>query len=189
MGKFNDLTGQKYGRLTAVKIIGISSREAKTRTTWLFKCDCGAEIILNENAVRTGNTKSCGCLRKESAAAKSELANRLSQIACYTHKHTGTRIYKIFKGMKQRCCNPHNPNYKYYGGKGVSICQEWINDPLTFINWAMDHGYDENLTIDRIESDKGYCPDNCEFITQAEQARKAVKERLKNIERLAHAAS
>lgn len=187
LGKSIDFTGQKFGRLTAIRVYSKGTRREKRK--WLFRCDCGNQIILPPGAVRSGNTLSCGCLRKESAASKSKRSNLLSQKACTTHGYTGTRIYKIYKGMKQRCYNPRNPNFKYYGGKGVVICKTWFNDPKKFINWALAHGYNDSLTIDRINSDKGYSPGNCEFITQVEQARKAVIVRVKNLKRRNNAAS
>ena len=173
--KVIDITGEKYGRLTAVRLVENGSRKWKTK--WLFKCDCGNEIVLSANAARRGNTKSCGCLRREVSAAKSRDALKLAQAACVTHGYTGQRIYKTFKGMKQRCYNPLNTKFKYYGGKGITICDEWLDDPGVFIKWALSHGYNDTLTIDRKDSSKGYCPDNCQFITQAEQARRTPRVR------------
>jgi hypothetical protein len=183
--KIIDIAGQRFGRLTAIKQVSLGSRKVKGK--WLFRCDCGNEITIPAQAAKSGNTHSCGCLKKEIAASKAKEANLLAQKACTTHGCTGTRLYKIYKGMKQRCYNSNNPNFKYYGGKGITICDEWLSDPQIFMNWALSHGYTNKLTIDRIDSDKGYCPDNCEFITQADQARKALivraenkKKRLKN---------
>ena len=86
-----------------------------------------------------------------------------------------TRLYRIFTGIKERCYNPHCNNYKYYGGKGITICSEWLGEQglQSFIEWALNNGYEEHLTIDRIDSSKPYSPDNCQWITQAENASRA----------------
>lgn len=176
MAKMKDITGQRFGRLTAVRFIG---RDKNHHSIWLFKCDCGNDFDCLDGRVKTGNTKSCGCLSFESKSSRSRAALKIAQAACVTHGHTGTRIYRIYKGMKNRCNNPNAPCYGYYGGKGITICDEWIGSPGAFIEWAMSHGYTDELTIERKDSDKGYCPENCEWISQSEQARRAsvVRER------------
>ena len=85
------------------------------------------------------------------------------------HGLSKTRLYNIYSGMKQRCYNPNNQHYQWYGGKGITICNEWINDNglQNFIDWALNHGYNENLTIDRIDNNQGYSPDNCQWVTQS----------------------
>lgn len=179
---FIDITGQRFGRLTAVRQLTDGSRKRKAK--WLFQCDCGKEVVSTANAVHTGNTQSCGCLKSEKALSRCMDYIGLAQAACITHGRTGSRIYKIYKGMKQRCYNDKNPNYKYYGGKGVMMCAEWMNDPTRFFDWALANGYTDKLTIDRIDSDGDYCPDNCRFITQSEQARLAVIVREQNRRRI-----
>ena len=79
------------------------------------------------------------------------------------------RLYRIWIGMKTRCCNPNSNNWKSYGGKGITICDEWINDYDAFCSWSMDHGYNDNLSIDRIDNSKGYCPSNCRWVTELDQ--------------------
>lgn len=91
------------------------------------------------------------------------------------HELSKTRLYSIYSGMKQRCYNPQNPGYKWYGAKGITICDEWMNENglQNFIEWALNHGYNENLTIDRIKSNKGYCPENCQWVTLSLNSSKA----------------
>lgn len=175
MGKFVDITGEKYGRLTAICLVAKGDRQHRPK--WLFRCDCGNEILISANAARTGNTKSCGCLLFEARSAHSRAALKIAQANQVTHGMTGTRIYGIYKNMKTRCYNAKTPCFKYYGGKGIAVCDEWLNNPAAFMDWAFSHGYDENLTIDRINSNLNYCPENCRWITQAEQARRTPKVR------------
>lgn len=89
-----------------------------------------------------------------------------------------TRVYKIWEGMKQRCNNPNNPRYKYYGGKGVRLCKEWEESSSAFVQWALKNGYSDDLTIDRIDTNSGYCPENCRFISISEQQRNRTDNRI-----------
>lgn len=175
---FIDITGQKYGRLTAIRLVTKGSRRAKAK--WLFRCECGNEIECTANRVRSGTTKSCGCLKREISSQTGKVTIQEMHKKQVTHGYTGTRIYRTYKNMKSRCYNLHVKCYPYYGGKGITVCDEWLKNPQTFIEWALTHGYTDNLTIERIDSDKGYSPDNCEFITQAEQARRALLVRKKH---------
>ena len=86
------------------------------------------------------------------------------------HGMYGTRLYRVWNGMKDRCLNPNSKDYRHYGGRGITICDEW-KEPTAFFNWALENGYREDLTIDRIDNDKGYCPNNCRWITNSEQQR------------------
>lgn len=178
MPAFIDITGEKYGRLTAIRKDSQGSRKAKGK--WLFKCDCGNELLCTANRVRTGNTKSCGCQKSDSSSERGKESIKLLHQQQVTHGMTGSRIYRTYKNMKSRCYNPHVKCYEYYGGKGITICDDWLQDPQKFINWAISHGYNDNLTIERKDSNKGYSPDNCEFITQSEQARRALIVRAEN---------
>lgn len=155
MPPFKDLTGQTFGRLTVVRRVGTSNSK---KPTWLCKCTCGNETIVVSPSLLRGVTKSCGCLHKE----QMERGN-------IKHGLRYTRIYKIWLGLQQRTGNVKNPNFADYGGRGIDVCAEWKEDFMAFYNWAMDNGYQENLSLDRKDNDKGYTPDNCRWATQKEQ--------------------
>jgi len=87
------------------------------------------------------------------------------------HGGTGTRLYKVWCAMKERCANPHNKSYRRYGGRGITVCEEWERSFSAFREWAMENGYKDKLTIDRIDTDVGYSPNNCRFVTTAQQNR------------------
>lgn len=169
MGRFKDLTGQKFGRLTVIKRAGTSK---SGKVLWLCECSCEEhnQITTTTSNLVTGNTKSCGCLAKENAS-KVGKANTV-------HGDTDSRLYRIFRGMKDRCYNSKNKDYVWYGGKGIKICEEWKNNYAVFKNWAINNGYKETLTIERKDFDKDYCPENCEWITIDQQQRNKSSNRL-----------
>ena len=149
-----DLTGRKFGRLLVLK----RENPINKRTLWLCKCDCGKEVVVESYNLRKGHTQSCGCLQAEAASK----ANK-------THGLKDARIYRIWNCMKNRCYRKSYHAYKHYGGRGIKVCDEWLNDFQSFHDWAMANGYDDNLSIDRIDNNKGYQPDNCRWVTMAEQ--------------------
>lgn len=152
---FKDLTGLTFGRLTVIKRAGnIGDR----RTTWLCKCECGNEKIIEGDSLRSGKTKSCGCIRSETMRKKKLI-----------HGFGNERLWDIWKHMNNRCYNTSHPNYKRYGGRGITVCDEWKNDYLAFKEWALNNGYAENLTIDRKDNDGNYEPSNCRWVILDEQ--------------------
>lgn len=148
-------TNEVYGRLTALEFV----ERKKSKTYWKCKCSCGNEIIIPITYLTTGDTRSCGCLRKE-------LNKENGQKRRFVQNH---RLYSIWIDMKRRCNNTNRNSYKYYVMKGIKICEEWLNDFRVFQDWAFSNGYKDNLTIDRINNDGNYEPSNCRWVTTFEQ--------------------
>ena len=161
MGKFIDLTGQKFGRLTVIKR---AENDKSNRVQWLCQCECGNTKVIRGNDLKLGNIKSCGCLRED-------IPNGLK------HGMKDTRLYRIWQAMKNRCRNKNTINYKHYGGKGVKVCKDW-QDFMSFYEWAMAHGYNDTLSIDRINSNGNYEPSNCRWATQKMQVNNCSRNRI-----------
>ena len=160
-----NMIGQKYGRLTVVEF----DRLENHKTFWKCTCDCGLTVIATGNNLRSGNTKSCGCLRRETTSARGAANTKHGE----SHNNR-TRLYSIWCGMRQRCSNPNHHAYGLYGGKGVNVCDEWSDYP-DFERWAKTNGYADALSIDRIDPAGSYCPDNCRWITLSENVARANK--------------
>ena len=173
--KVVDITGQRFGRLIVIERRG--SMYDKPVSAWLCKCDCGNEKIVSLIHLRNGATKSCGCLNKEIAAER----GRKSRIGERARKHGdfGTKLYGIWAAMKRRCNNPKTRYYADYGGRGIKVREPWSSDYSSFKLWAISAGYEEGLSIERIDVDGDYCPENCKWISKNEQnANKRVSIRL-----------
>lgn len=171
MGRFIDLTGQRFGRLV---VLERAEDDKNKNPRWRCRCDCGNETVVLGHHLRTGNTRSCGCFfhEKQSKLMKQLCVERgIKPPGCVTHNSSKTRLYNIWCGMKKRCYNSASSVYEYYGGRGITVCDEWLHSFEAFRDWALTHGYAENLTIDRIDNDKGYSPDNCRWLTLADQQR------------------
>lgn len=158
-----DLTGDKFGRLTAVKL---SEKRSGRKTFWDCVCECGSTKTVRTDSLKDGSVRSCGCLKKE----QDEINFKDTKFKP-THGETKTHIYQTWLSMKQRCNDKNTNSYKYYGGRGITVCEEWENDYQSFKEWAFNNGYDETLSIERLNVNGNYEPSNCAWITMEEQAR------------------
>jgi hypothetical protein len=155
-----DITGQRFGKLLAV------GKSANTsRTCFTVICDCGTVKEVQARHLRSGAIVSCGCHRRSLATS---------------HGMNGTRPYNIWRGMLDRCRNPSRKEFKNYGGKGITVCQRWLEFSSFWED--MEIGYSDDLTLDRIKNDRGYEPGNCRWATKTEQARNTSRNRLVNLD-------
>jgi hypothetical protein len=152
----HDLAGQKFGRLTAIESI-----QRGGKTYWKCKCECGKEKLVRGDCLTSGGTRSCGCFNSESTSNRIQHGDG--------RRGKSVRLYRIWINIKQRCENPKNDNYIYYGERGIKICKEW-HDYTLFKSWALQNGYNDNLSIDRIDVNGNYEPSNCQWVTMKVQA-------------------
>ena len=152
MSRLIDITGKKYNMLKVISFYDIQDKKSR----WLCECECGNKKILFGKDIKNGNTKSCGCLLHKKKYNK-ETETKIK------------RLQHIYYQMKQRCYDKNNPLYKHYGQRNITICKEWLNNINNFLNWALKNGYKNDLTIERIDVDGNYEPNNCKWITKTQQ--------------------
>lgn len=176
MGKKIQMVGKRFGYLVVTRE---APRSAHGIAMWICKCDCGnVTKPIRSGDLRFGKVQSCGCLHKR-------------QLSDMVKKHglKHTRLYSIWQNMKNRCRNANVPCYATYGGRGISVCDEWKDNFQAFYDWAMESGYSDDLTIDRIDVNGNYCPENCRWMTQKDQSNNLRKNVIVEIESEKHTLS
>lgn len=154
LNHYEDLTGQRFGRLVVKRIVGHNPAK------WECECDCGNITSVNADSLKSGTTVSCGCYFRERR-----------EESRHKHDESHTRLHRIWTGMKSRCYNPKQQSYERYGARGIRVCDEWRNDYIAFRDWSIANGYNDDLSIDRIDNDGNYEPSNCRWATNKAQAR------------------
>lgn len=159
-----DLIGQRFGKLT---VVARAENDKYGKARWVCKCDCGGTTISCGSSLRGGLSKSCGCIRNE----KIKYVN-------YKHGGSNTRLFHRWMDIKHRCYNPKDKYYSIYGGRGIVVCEEWLNSFESFRDWAIQNGYTDDLTIDRINTNGNYEPSNCRWVSFREQANNTRRNRI-----------
>lgn len=178
-----DITGKKYNKLTAIKFDHIGKEGG---AWWLFKCDCGTEKVIRASSVVSGGTRSCGCTFKEYNDKRRVYIHGMTLKELYSKYDCAKRLLNVYNKIISRCEKPNDLVYRWYGAKGVTVCKEWRDDFLNFMNWCIENGYDmkksrTEQTIDRINPFKGYSPENCRLIPLREQHRNKRKSYMRKL--------
>ena len=164
--RYKDIKGMKFGRLIVVEYYGADKHK---NALWECQCDCGNTSIAKTHNLMKGATRSCGCLQKEKAT-KHLLDISTTHGLSKDSKGKNTRLFRIWMGIKNRCSNSNLREYPKYGGRGIKICDKWLNDYKAFHDWSIQNGYSEKLSIDRIDNDGNYEPSNCRWVDEKTQA-------------------
>jgi hypothetical protein len=162
--KSSALPGKRFGRLLVIEQV----ESLNYRARFLCKCDCGRTKLVLAQSLLSGHVRSCGCLLSEASRKRIESYN-VSE-GRETHGQTKTRLYCIWEGIKTRCLKETHHSFPNYGGRGIKICPEWENSFIAFREWALANGYSADLSIDRIDVNGDYCPDNCRWVNSSTQA-------------------
>ncbi|MCK5600601.1 hypothetical protein KAR91_01960 [Candidatus Pacearchaeota archaeon] len=160
MNKIKDMQGQRFGKLVVLSRAGSN---AKQEATWKVRCDCSNERIVRGMTLRSGGLKNCGCARRD------PLQVRMSSDKA--GKDVRHPLYPVFHAMKRRCYNEASSDYYKYGERGITICEDWRDDPNSFVKWGISHGWEKGLQVDRVDNNGNYSPENCRFVTAKENCR------------------
>lgn len=156
MAAIKNIINERFGKLVAIEYAGL---DARGEATWKCKCDCGNYTVSTGYKLRSGHTKSCGCIQEKH---RKEGFHK-------SHGMTDTKLYIIWCNMKRRCYSKINNMYQNYGGRGIRVCDEWLSGFEPFMKWAMDAGYKDGLSLERIDVNGNYEPNNCTWITKKDQ--------------------
>jgi len=165
-----NIIGMKFGTLTVLKLLDERTKDGQRR--WVCLCDCGGSRIISKSQLRKWVVISCGCISEN---------GRFKETHGLTKANTIPEFYWIWSGMKERCLNPKHDAYHRYGGRGITVCGEWINDFPAFSDWVKKNGYKKGLEMDREDNDRGYSPSNCRFVNRAVNARNSSNAKLDDI--------